>query len=110
MSAALVTTYITYLKKISKEALENSKLVELLNESGNIKQPSKQGNSIITPEIIYGLKKHIEDTIKPNAIGINSGIKAGVGNMFNGFQSKKKITDLIPLEKHILRNLSYYQN
>jgi hypothetical protein len=99
MSAALSTTYITYLQGISKQSLENSKLFELLKE---------KGTSNITKEIIDKLEEYIGDTTKPNAIGINSGFKAGLGNIFNGFQSKKYLSDLpnSNLEYIISKNLS----
>jgi len=66
-------TYINYLNRMSSDALEKSKLVELLKESGNI-ETSKKGSSIITPKIIKTLNEYTNDNQEPlNIIGLNSG-------------------------------------
>jgi hypothetical protein len=102
-------TSIIYYKhsgELSEKALEGSLLFESLKNKGN--GLSKQGNSIITPEVISGLEKSIEDTPKPNVAGINE--KFNISNI--QYKVPEYLSDLpnSPLEGHILKKLSHYQN
>jgi len=95
-----------YLQGISRQAMSESKLVELLMASGNI-EPSKNSNSIITSDILKELNEYNHSNSEnENIIGLNYGILGDIGNklevgIFNHTYSNKG------LEKRALKAINY---